>query len=185
MKIYCGESGYARNANTRTGHNLMSYIRRSPAVLVPIIAALIIVGCSMFSDRPNSSAEAIKLTTARSAYHPGDTTLAVLSNQTDGRVWYNLCFSDLERRTADDWSFVIGPLPPSNPETGSFEACQTIAHALSPDTTSHLHFPLPDTLSEGTYRITTNVEVEARGNRTRKSDERRTLVTDPFIVEIR
>lgn len=159
---------------------------RFAIVLTQMFAVFVFVGCGIFSVSPDASNETALLTVDRDTYHPGDTTRVVLSNQTDSPVLYNLCFSDLERDADDGWSYVVGPIPPLDVETGRSVACQAIAKTLIPDRTARLHFPLPDTLSEGTYRVTTDVEVTAdKENHSQESDGRRTLATEPFIVEKR
>jgi hypothetical protein len=151
-----------------------------------MFALLVFAGCGVFSASPDASDGMATLTVEGDAYHQGDTTRIILSNQTDHPVIYNLCFSGLERSVDDGWSYVIGPTPPIDGETDRSAVCQAIARTLAPDRTARLQFPLPDTLSEGTYRITTDVEVTADGeNLSRENDGRRTLATEPFIVEMR
>ena len=159
---------------------------RFAIVLTHILAVFVLAGCGVFSVSPDASNEMATLTVDRDTYHPGDTTRVVLSNQTDHPVIYNLCFSGLERSVDDGWSYVIGPIPPTDEETGRSVACQAIAKTLAPDRTARLHFPLPDTLAEGTYRITTDVEGAADEDASSQDgDGQRMLATEPFIVEIR
>jgi len=161
-------------------------VNRFAIVSTHILAVFVLAGCGVFSVSPNASNEMPTLTVDRDTYHPGDTTRVVLSNQTDTPVLYNLCFSALERSAGDGWSYVIGPLPPTDAETGRSVACQAIAKTLAPDRTARLHFLLPDTLAEGTYRITTDVEGAADEDASsQESDRQRMLATEPFIVEVR
>jgi hypothetical protein len=163
-----------------------SVMSRFAIVLTHILAVFVLAGCGVFSVSPDASDETVMLTVDRDTYHPGDTTRVVLSNQTDTPVLYNLCFSDLERSAGDGWSYVIGPIPPLDVEASRSVACQAVAKTLAPDRTARLNFPLPDTLSEGTYRITTDVEGAADEDASsQESDGQRMLATEPFTVEMR
>lgn len=163
----------------------LPFLTRSKATFLLMLVALVVGGCGVLSAQSTASGSGVLLVANRSAYQPGDTALVVLSNRSPNHIGYNLCFSDLARSVGDGWTYVTGPIPPFDLETGRGAACQAIGYVLHPDSSSRLRFPLPDTLSEGTYRIITDVDVDvrARPDQASEHDRRVSLATEPFVVQ--
>lgn len=149
--------------------SMMAFVRSLLTLLIPAVFAMfpaMLIGAGFTAAPTVAPNEAVALTAERTAYQPSDTAVVILVNRTRGRVWHNLCIGNLERRFVDGWFRVTGPLPPADPAARCAVACQSSARALAPDSTARLCFPLPDTLSAGTYRITTTVEAPAQGRQT-------------------
>ena len=84
---------------------------------------------------------------------PGGTTLVIrLSNETERALTYNLCFSTLERRSADGWDTAQ-----EGPAGGT---CPYERRRLEAGASADGSFALSDSLSAGTYRLTTSARFE-------------------------
>ena len=82
----------------------------------------------------------------------GSTLVIRLSNRSDRAITYNLCFSTLERRSADDWNTAqVGP---------AGGVCTAAQRRLEPDASADGVFALADSLPSGTYRLETSARFE-------------------------
>jgi len=116
-----------------------------------LLIATIFAGCNLVGGSGDTS-NGVTFTTEQDGYALGSTVTATLANSSDEAVGYNLCFSALERRQGDDWVFA-----------GPSIVCQAIGLQLKPGEESRYSVTLVDSLnlpSSGTYRITTDVEIE-------------------------
>lgn len=129
-----------------------------------LLIAMIFAGCSLVGD-PGNTSDGVTFMTEQDGYALGSTVTAMLANNSDEAVGYNLCFSALERKQGDDWVFA-----------GPSLTCQAIGLQLEPGEERRYSVALVDSLdlpSSGTYRITTDVEIEG---------EDTTLKTRPFSI---
>jgi hypothetical protein len=130
-----------------------------------MLALLLLLACGGCANGllPQENADAT-LRTDRSEYARGEAATLELANTSQGRVGYNLCFSQLERFSSTGWTLAEG--------TGS--ACLGIQLLLKSGERATYHLPLPADLRAGTYRVSTRIE---------KSDgETERVSTEPFTV---
>lgn len=86
-------------------------------------------------------------------YAPGATVHLRLTNRTGRAVSYNLCRSQVQRRTGDDWTAIQQSLR---------EVCTAELRGLGPGQSATFSFPLPPIVRSGPFRIRT-VLTDARG----------------------
>lgn len=128
-----------------------------------MLLAVTLGACATTGSGPTDDMS-LRVTPERAA--PGDTVTLVLRNDSEDTLGYNLCTSDLFRRTdADTWDAV-----PSD------RACTMELRSLSPRQRATFRLELAADVAPGTYRFETRVEVIQR-------DVRETVVTEPFEIE--
>jgi hypothetical protein len=96
------------------------------------------------------------------AFAPGDTVFAELRNAGAEGVGFNLCFTDLERRTDSRWRLAeeFFGLPANG-------ACLANVAVLAPGTTGRSRYAIRRDLPAGKYRLrTTLVSLDSSGDRT-------------------
>jgi len=130
--------------------------------MLALLLVLVCAGCAN-GLLPQDGADAT-LRTDRSEYDPGEAATLELSNNSDGSVGYNLCFSQLERFSSTGWTLAQGT------RTG----CLGIQLSLEPGERATGQWLLSADLRAGMYRISTHIE-ESDGDAKRVSSE-------PFTV---
>lgn len=104
-----------------------------------LLLLLMLVGCSMSS----ASTDVVTLTAAQT----GDRVLLTLRNGSAAPVGYNLCSSELQRRTGSGWDHV---------ETGGM--CTMEIRMLPAGESATFEHTLPSGSAAGEYRYVTRAE---------------------------
>jgi len=87
---------------------------------------------------------AVRITTAKPTYGPGDTVVVTLENISQDRVLYNACSAFLERWQILGWGEVMW--------AAGDQPCNDNVDALEAGATVGTWFPIPSTLAPGMYR---------------------------------
>ncbi len=133
--------------------------------VVALAAGLAAVACQ---QPAGSMADGVTLSVLQPAYTAGDTLEAELSNSSQFTVGFNLCYTNLDRRTSSGWREVDAFFGiPGN------AGCADILAALESGATAQYRQQVPVGLAPGTYRLRSKVVV---------GDDGRTLVTQSFEI---
>lgn len=104
------------------------------------------------------------LKTDQETYAPGSELTLRIHNESLQPLGYNLCFSTLQRQEEGTWTAVPRP---------NREFCGAIQYNIGPGGSGESRRPLPESLTEGTYRYITTVHWE---------EERQEVVSNTFSV---
>jgi hypothetical protein len=127
-----------------------------------LLLVLVCGGCAnglLASDHAHAT-----LRTDRSEYAPGEAATLELANTSRGSVGYNLCFSQVERRSGAGWTLA----------QGTRQGCIAVLLMLKSGERVTDQLLLPAELPAGTYRITTRIE--------QPDGDARRVSTEPFTV---
>lgn len=120
-------------------------------LVISIFSIFVWTGCGIIGGSKNETN--VTFRTNESSYALGSTVTAVLQNESNNPILYNLCSSKLEKKNKGDWN-VVGP----------YITCPAIAKILKPGGSIKYKIALDDSitkkLKEGLYRIRTNVEIK-------------------------
>lgn len=134
-----------------------------------VLLAHAAIGCADDGPlSPENGREEIGFAVLGSAFGPADTIIATLVNRSDRAVGYNLCFAELDRRTASGWQQVQRHAPNS--------VCTSIQLGLAPGESARLMQPVLERFPAGIYRFRVEVEWTSGG-------ERFTVATTSFTIE--
>lgn len=126
--------------------------------LAAAVLAMVVAACAS-DPKPTPPSGAppgvVSLRTDAASYRPGDKAIVTLSNGSQGRVGYNLCFAflSLERNDGGTWKAAQAQLGPPN------MGCTTELRLLRPGGTDSSEITIPAGLAAGNYRVTHNIEV--------------------------
>lgn len=137
-------------------------------ILIAIPTLMVALSACDASDP--STPLSLSFQTSAVFFSPGSEVNSQLENNSDRAIEYNICFAflHLEQQNNDGWTPVaIGLGPDEN------AACTAQLNSLPAGDTAETTAYLPSDLDQGTYRLTTEVEV---------SGERRRIVTNSFEV---
>lgn len=129
--------------------------------LASCLAALL-AACSDPTGGESARFAGVEFAVLATTFAPGDTVFAELRNSGAEGVGFNLCYTDLERRTDSRWRLAeeFFGVPASG-------ACLAYLAALAPGTTARSRYAIRRDLPAGTYRLrTTLVSLDASGDRT-------------------
>ena len=124
-----------------------------------VLSALVFGGCQLLGlENQAISSAALSFRTDDQRYRPGSTVTLRLENNADVPIGCNLCRVTLEERTPAGWQ-------PSAFQREEF--CGLFQLVLGEGISTDAPFPLAEELPEGTYRFTSDVEVQPSGQRLR------------------
>lgn len=136
----------------------------TPGTFYILFVSVLLASCDV-TDVPEGMAPGISFRVDKNHYNLGATVKAVLENNLEQPVLYNLCTVQLEFKQDDKWSSV-----------GPSIVCKASAKILEPGHQQPYDLALNDSLlqSEGVYRLKTSVEIE----------KPKILTTRPFEVAL-
>ena len=146
-----------------------------------LLISLVGAAAACSSQRPLLAVvlDGVTFRTAKSTFTPGEDVVLALSNGSPHPLGYNLCFLfvELERYTRG-WTAVSIKRGP-DPITGVYIQCDAMMYGIEPGGTATGRWPLPDTLTAGTYRLATRLWVRPEGEESEPSR----AATAPFVVQ--
>lgn len=126
--------------------------RLSVLFVLSVLAA--VSACSPSPPPGVSAGDEVRLRAEPDTVSPGGEVVLTLSNGSAETIGYNLCPSQLERRSGEEWI----PVP-------SDRMCTMELRTLLPARDASYTMTLPADLTSGEYRYLTNVEVMDTGVR--------------------
>lgn len=141
-------------------------MQKSPAYLILLSIAQLLSGCGVFEDEDEGD---VRFITDGDSYQTGEIVTLELQNKSANRIGLNLCVVYLELERLDDghWSELEGGLE----RPGGNNVCTAEQRMLGPGQSVKEDVLLSPVVQPGTYRISTEIEVNGGKSRVVQTNE--------------